>query len=171
MKKKKFNWFFNDPFYEEFERMRQEMEDMIEKMFSNTEENFFFSKPNSRVYGVSIRVGKDGKPVIREFGNVLDTKPQQVKSEEEPTEENLEDRKPLVDIFDEKDKLKIIAEMPGVEEKDVNLKATQKTLTISASNGEWKYNKKINLPAQVDPKSMKKKCRNGILEITLNKKK
>ena len=63
-------------------------------------------------YGYTMTTGPDGKPVVEEYGNV---KPDML-----PTENK---REPLIDtLVDEKEKtLKIVAEMPGVEKKDVSV--------------------------------------------------
>ena len=56
-------------------------------------------------YGYSVTVGPDGKPMVKEYGNV---RPGLL-----PTAES---REPLVDVIvDDKEKvLKLVAEMPGV---------------------------------------------------------
>ena len=71
----------------------------------------------------------------------------------------------IVDIFDEKDYIKIIAELPGVEEKDIKTKVEDNLLSISAK----KYYKEVNLPCSVKEK-IDAIYRNGILQIKLEKK-
>ncbi|MFQ6134989.1 MAG: archaeal heat shock protein Hsp20 [Nitrososphaerales archaeon] len=116
------------------------------------------------VYGYSVTVGPDGKPVIREFGNI---KPSL--RGREPVELS-DKREPLVDVFDEKDTVRVIAELPGVEKKDINLAVEGKTLTISV-DAPRKYYKKVDLPAEVDTEGTKASYKNGILEVTLKKPK
>lgn len=75
---------------------------------------------------------------------------------------------PLVDIFDEKDHIKVVAALPGVEEKDIKVDLTGAQLTISADTPDRKYHKEITLPA-VPKGETERIYRNGILGITLTK--
>ena len=71
-----------------------------------------------------------------------------------------------VDIFEEDNKLRVIAEMAGVNEKDVRLDLNEDTLIISANRGNLSYYKKVKLP-RVSKNINRKIYNNGILEITL----
>jgi len=109
-------------------------------------------------YGYTMTTGPDGRPVINEYGNV---KPDML-----PTENK---REPLIDtLVDEKEKtLKIIAEMPGVEKKDVNVVVgADKVIHIDAEHGEKKYHVKVPIKHDVDAESPKATYKNGILELT-----
>lgn len=114
------------------------------------------------VYGFSITIGPDGKPIIQEFGNVrkIRGKPSIV-----------EEREPLVDVFESENEVSVVAELPGVEKDKIDVKVTEdgKTLIISASNEKRKYYKEIELPARVDPSSAKASYKNGVLEVKLKK--
>ncbi len=78
-------------------------------------------------------------------------------------------REIIVDIFDEKDYIKIIAELPGVEEKDIKTKVEGNLLTISAKGTLKEYYKEVNLPCSVKEK-IDAIYKNGILQIKLEKK-
>jgi len=109
-------------------------------------------------YGYTMTTGPDGRPVINEYGNV---KPDML-----PTENK---REPLIDtLVDEKEKtLKIIAEMPGVEKKDVNVVVgADKVIHIDAEHGKKKYHVKVPIKHDVDAESPKATYKNGILELT-----
>lgn len=114
------------------------------------------------VYGFSITIGPDGKPIIREFGNV-----RKVKGKPEIVEE----REPLIDVFEKGDEITVIAEIPGVDKEKIDLKVTEdgRTLIIKASNEDRRYYKEVELPARVDPSSAKATYKNGILEVRLKK--
>jgi len=112
------------------------------------------------VYGFSIRTGLGGRPVIEQFGNIQET---------ETGPAVTETREPLVDVLDEGDRLVVIAELPGVEEKDIHLEVKSDILEIVASNRDRKYEKEVLLPSAVDPESLESSYRNGILEIRLAK--
>ncbi len=110
------------------------------------------SKKMKGMYGVSVRMGGDGMPRVDTFGRRPES----------------ETREPIVDVFDEDDRLQVIVELPGVEEKDISLELKDSTLYLTAGKGERKYKKEINLgiPVKGEPK---KQYKNGILEINLVK--
>jgi len=78
---------------------------------------------------------------------------------------------PPVDVFREAKEIVVVAEVPGVELADLELKVKDDVLSISTkSTARRNYLKKIELGSLVDEKSLKANCRNGILEIHLQKK-
>jgi len=111
------------------------------------------------VYGVSIRT-MAGKPVIETFGNIRETA-------KGPVVEEV--REPIVDVFDEEDHIRLIAELPGVSEDNIKIEVTGDILNLTASDTDKKYAKEILLPSKVNPQSLKNTYKNGILEITLKK--
>ncbi|RJS85739.1 Hsp20/alpha crystallin family protein [Candidatus Bathyarchaeota archaeon] len=118
------------------------------------------------VYGYSITIGPDGKPQIREFGNI---KP--ATGPGRPRIDIREEREPLVDVMETDGEVKVIAELPGVEKKDIKLHGTETSLTISVDTPQRKYYKEVELPVKVDPKKAKSSYKNGVLEVSLPKKK
>jgi HSP20 family protein len=118
------------------------------------------------VYGYSVTIGPDGKPKIREFGNV---KPETRMGR--PSIGISEKREPLVDIMETDDEISIVAELPGVEKEAIKLHGTENSLAISVDTPKRKYHKEVELPANVDPEKAKSSYKNGVLEITLPKKK
>jgi len=109
-------------------------------------------------YGYTMTTGPDGNPVVQEYGNV---KPDML-----PTENK---REPLIDtLVDEKEKtLKIVAEMPGVEKKDVSVVVgDDNVIHIDAERGEKNYHVKVPIKHKVDAESPKATYKNGILELT-----
>jgi len=73
-------------------------------------------------------------------------------------------KEPMVDVFDEKDHLRIIAELPGVAEKDIKTDLEKDILTIRINSAGWKPEHKVALPYAPQGK-LKKIFRNGFLEI------
>jgi len=72
------------------------------------------------------------------------------------------------DIFDEEDHIKVIAEIPGVEEEDINLSLQGNKLTISVDILDRKYHQELKLPCS--PKGeLEKSYKNGILEVKIKK--
>lgn len=123
-----------------------------------------FTSPSGQVkavYGVSVKTTVGGKPTVESFGNVKRTPKGPVVEEE---------REPLVDIFDEKDHVVVIAELPGVEEKQISTKLEGDILILSAAGGDRKYYKEVVLPKDVDTGTLQSKYKNGVLEFRINKK-
>lgn len=124
------------------------------------------------VYGYSMTIGPDGKPQIREFGNV---KPS-LKSEtpfgaKRPSLDVKEEREPLIDVISTDCEIKVVAEVPGVDKKDIKVYASEKALTIQVDTPERKYYKEVELPAPIDPKTARSVYKNGVLEVTATKAK
>ncbi len=112
-------------------------------------------------YGYSLTVGPDGKPVVKEYGNV-----------QPGLLQKSEAREPFVDVIvDNKEKvLKIVAEMPGVEKKDIKIEVVGRAVNLDAENGDKKYQTKIPIKQKVDEDSVKATYSNGILEVKFNLK-
>ena len=123
------------------------------------------------IYGYSVSLGPDGKPIIREFGNVKPSMKSEAFGGRRPGLEVKAEREPLVDTIEEDETIKVVAEVPGVEKDDIDLDCTEKTLTISVDSATKKYYKDIEFPSDVDPTSAQASYRNGVLEVTLNKTK
>jgi HSP20 family protein len=83
------------------------------------------------VYGFSIRT-LAGKPVIESFGNIRETA-------KGPVVEEV--REPMVDVFDEKDRILVIAELPGVSENEIKIEVAGDILNLAASDRDRKYAK------------------------------
>ena len=112
------------------------------------------------VYGFSVKFGVGGAPTVQSFGNVKGT-------EKGPTVEEV--REPIVDVFDEEKQIRVIAEMPGVEQEGIKVDLKDDILTINAESGDRKYSKEVLLPAKVVPDALSYSHKNGILEIKLSK--
>jgi HSP20 family protein len=112
------------------------------------------------VYGFSIKTVVGGKPVVETFGNIK-------KTPEGPVVE--EEREPLTDVFDEKDEVVIIAEIPGVSEDGISLDLKGDILGISAVGKNRKYHKEVLLPVQVKKETLSYSYKNGILEVRVKK--
>ena len=74
------------------------------------------------VYGYSMTVGPDGKPVIREFGNVKRGPSKEWKEAISDT------REPLVDVVEGDKEVRVIAELPGAKKQDIELTVDGKSL-------------------------------------------
>ncbi|MEW5767346.1 MAG: archaeal heat shock protein Hsp20 [bacterium] len=112
------------------------------------------------VFGFSVKTAVGGEPIVETFGNIK-------KSPQGPAVE--EEREPITDVFDEKEEVRVYAEMPGVKEEDIKLELKGDILEFSAHNGERKYYKELLLPAKVEPKTLTWSYKNGILEVKVKK--
>ncbi|MGB8657698.1 MAG: hypothetical protein WCE90_07930 [Candidatus Zixiibacteriota bacterium] len=77
-------------------------------------------------------------------------------------------KEPMVDVFEEKDHLKIIVELPGVADKDIKAGLDQKTLTLKINSPGWKPEHVTTLP-YAPSGQMKRALKNGVLEIKVGK--
>ena len=112
------------------------------------------------VYGYSVTIGPDGKPVVREFGNVRS-------GEDRPSKAIQDKREPLVDVISSGTDVRVIAEMPGVNKEDINVTVNEKAMTISVDREDRGYYKRLELQGIVDPKGARSTYNNGILEVTI----
>jgi HSP20 family protein len=74
-----------------------------------------------------------------------------------------------VDVYDEGDELRLVADLPGVRKEAVELKCDGEILTITAAGDRREYDERIRLPARVDEHSATASFNNGILQVTLDK--
>jgi len=122
------------------------------------------------IYGFSIRTGIGERPKIQTFGNIRPIKKEVGVKEAKPEFKVTETREPIVDVFDEKDYILIVAELPGINEKEIktNLKGDIFILE-TGEEGKRKYYKEILLPSKVSPETEERTYKNGVLEIKFKK--
>jgi HSP20 family protein len=118
------------------------------------------------VYGYSVKIGPDGKPTVREFGNLKPGKG----GEGQPSLDLQDIREPLVDVIEEENAVKVLAELPGVNKEDISLFLSDNVLTINVDTPERRYHKELSLPGEVDESSARSTYTNGILETVLTKR-
>jgi HSP20 family protein len=77
---------------------------------------------------------------------------------------------PPVDVFQEAEEVMIVADVPGAELADLELRVQDDVLALSTRPAARRsYRKEIKLGCRVDKDSLKASCRNGILEVHLRK--
>jgi len=147
-----------NPFFDlfgDFSKMDDMFNEQFERIFKELEKGG--GKPLT--YGVSIKVGPDGKPIVQEFGDMQPTRKEiQVKDA----------REPLVDVIEHNSEIDVLAELPGVEKKNIELDASDGTLTINVPK---KFFKEVELPVNVKEDDIKAHYKNGVLTVRLKKKK
>ena len=112
------------------------------------------------VFGFSIKTAVGGKPVVEPFGNIKKTPSGPVVKEE---------RDPLIDVFDEKDEVVIMAEMPGVDKEGVTVSLKGDILEISGAGKNRKYYKEVLLTMGLKPETLTHSYNNGVLEVKIKK--
>lgn len=152
-KRKRFDFFFD------FERI-EEMMDALMRDFM--EEPSFREMPRKKplTMGFSFRFDQSGRPVMQRFGNIKVTPEKKLA---------VQAREPLVDINKTDKEIIVTAELPGVEEKDLDLKVEKNKLIIKARPD--KFYKEIALEENIDTKKFKTSFKNGVLEVVLKPKK
>jgi len=122
--------------------------------------------PLKRTGGITSQMPRGIPPGIK--GKSFNRKPfVKHRSEIKPSPPPVPRERPI-DIFDEKDYLKIIAEIPGVDEKDIKLNLQGDKLTISTDIPDRKYHQELKLPFDPHGK-IEKSYKNGILEVKIQK--
>ena len=92
---------------------------------------------------------------------------------------------PVVDMYDEDDKIVIKAELPGMEKKDITVDVKDRVLTISGERNFdnevkeenyyrreracGKFQRAFSLPADVDSDTIKADFKDGLLKIEVPK--
>ena len=152
--------FLNDEFDNLFRRMSRPFMNM-DDIFEEFKDSGNLQTYGPYYYGYTMTIGPDGKPVVKEYGNV---KPALL-----PTSDV---REPFVDVLiDDKEKvLKLVAEMPGVEKKDIKIVVEGRIVNLDAEHGEKKYSAKVPIRQKVDEDSVKATYANGILEVRFKMK-
>ncbi len=77
--------------------------------------------------------------------------------------------KPLIDIFQEKNWITIVAEIAGFNKETLKIHVKDQKLTLSAKAKDRRYYKSLNLPKVVIPNTVHTTFKNGVLEIKLKK--
>lgn len=115
------------------------------------------------VYGYTMGIGRNGRPQIREFGNIRSP----LNFCHQPA--ILAEREPLVQIDTTDKEVKITVEMPGVSKEKIRINTYDKYVEIKSEDPNRKYYKTIEVPQDIDIESGKSKYNNGILEIIFKK--
>ena len=182
------DWFSNLP--RQFEQMRREMERMFQEQFTDIDETKIpkdlvkeYQTPEGAkvrevgplVYGYSMTVGSDGRPKVREFGNARSLFGSRGISGASTTTSSRPltagEIEPLSDITTTDKEVKVVVEMPGIDKKDIKIRAYDSSVEISTINtAQRKYKSVIELPPEADAETVKSTYNNGILEIAFKKK-
>lgn len=178
---------FNRDAFSDFENIHEEMNRMFD-VFNNISNNApkelvreYETKEGGKirevgpiVYGYSMTIGPDGKPQVREFGNIKSLGDNAVKkiTQSDNLSQLSAEREPLVDVNMTDKEVKVVVEMPGIRKEDIKIKAYDSQVEVTTSkDAQRKYHKNIELPEQAEIETARSVYNNGILEITFDKKK
>ncbi|NIO37475.1 Hsp20 family protein [Candidatus Bathyarchaeota archaeon] len=75
----------------------------------------------------------------------------------------------LIDIFEEHDRITVVAEFAGFKEESLEIQLKGQRLVLSAENLDERYFKTVSLPEEVVPRSLCTSCRNGVLKVQFEK--
>lgn len=155
-----------------FSKLLGGMTDFLDKMEKLAETGAEVQRegrtPEGRgAYRVSMKVGGLGDPGGQGYKVEPVAKPRRDRDAAQPPLD--EAREPLVDVFDEGERLVIVAEMPGVEPEDVHVDLTGRALTLNAERADRKYHKSIEVPEGIRRDGLSVSSRNGIIQISAAK--
>lgn len=90
-----------------------------------------------------------------------------------------------INIMEDNGKVVLTADMPGVQKEDINLKADETGLELSAESSQEvkeenekylrrerstrKYSRRVSWPTEIDPESLKAKYEDGVLTVEAEK--
>jgi HSP20 family protein len=167
------DWYSDMP--RQFEQMRRQMERMFDETKIpkdlvkeyQTSEGAKVREVGPLVYGYSMTVGPDGRPKVREFGNIRS--PTRVGFANRPLISG--ETEPLADVTTTDKDIKVVVEMPGIEKKDIKISARDGAVEVfTVETAQRKYRKIIEVPSEADIETARSTYKNGILEIVFNKK-
>jgi len=163
-----------------FDDFRREMEEEFEGIFRDIERNVpenlvkeYQTEDGGKVreigplvYGSTTTIGPDGKPVVREFGNV---RPSGSRGSPYSRTTILSERQPLSQVSSTDNQVVVTVELPGVAKEHIRINAYDNQVEVSTDDPKRKYREVIDLPMGVDLESVKSTFTNGLLEIKFNR--
>jgi HSP20 family protein len=138
----------------------EDINSFINKLFNEMIEEQGLPASPGAVYKFDISVNQNGITITPNTPPSAQGQVQSVK---------VEDKEPLVDVMDNKDGVVVIAELPGIEKKQIELHADHERVSIKADSGKSIYSKLITLPSKIDPTSASATYNSGVLEVTFKK--
>jgi HSP20 family protein len=170
--------------FAEFDQIRRQMERGFEEQFGDIQTKTpkelvrEYETPEGRkvkefgpfVYGHSMTIGPDGKPKVREFGNIKSPLRNRIGADSFTKPLISSEREPLTDMITTDKEVKVVVELPGVNKENIKVNAYDNTVEVTTVDSERKYHEVIEIPPETDIETAKSTYKNGILEIIFNKK-
>ncbi len=179
---RRLNWFARENPFREIYDVRRAMEKMFEESLKEmetiapkdlvreyeTSEGRKMKEFGPLVYGYTMTIGPDGKPRVKEFGNM---KPPHTLGPGSVAKPLISDeREPLVDVITTDKEVKVTVEMPGVTKENIKINAYEDQVEVKSEDPQIKYHRSIDIPPEADIETVKSTYKNGILEIIFKKK-
>lgn len=178
--------FFGFPdIFKEFDEMRREMERGFENAFKNIQDQApkdlvkEYQTPGGGkvreygpfIYGYSMTVGPDGKPKVREFGNVRSPFNIGTRADFFTRPFISSEREPLAHITTTDNEVKVAIEVPGVSKENIKINVYDNSLEVTTTGTEQrKYHEVIQIPPQTNIETATSTYKNGVLEVVFKKK-
>ncbi len=165
--------FGNFDIFKKFVKKSQgEFDEILKKIRSGAMKGIWeikeINEPGVKGYAIQGRFGTDETADPFEPLKPLKRRPLPENPFEVPKTALKEVREPLVDVFEESNAIKIYAELPGEEKDDIKVNIAGDKIEIKAEN----FYKIANLPStHLAIESMSSEYKNGVLEITIPKRK
>jgi HSP20 family protein len=168
-----------------FDDMRREMQKEFEDAFKNIQDTApkdlvkeYQTPAGDKVreygpfiYGYSMTVGPDGKPKVKEFGNVKSPFSIGTRADWFTRPLISSEREPLADITTTDKEVKVAVEMPGVRKENIKINVYDNSLEVTTAGTEdRKYHEVIKIPPETDIETATSSYKNGILEVVFKKK-
>jgi HSP20 family protein len=109
------------------------------------------------VMGVRVQTG---------IGGITETVRERVEAvQSEPEEDPSEVRRPAVDVYEEDQHVRVVAEMPGVGKDDLAVTVEDGALVLSAETDRHRYWRAVSLPEPVASDEYTLRVQNGLVEL------
>jgi membrane associated rhomboid family serine protease len=74
---------------------------------------------------------------------------------------------PLVDVLVDEDRVTVLANLPGLDPKDIKIEVSEREVVISSDYMDMKFFRQVSLPVPVKPRVENLLYRNGVLSFTM----
>jgi HSP20 family protein len=74
-----------------------------------------------------------------------------------------------LDVYEDDDAIRVVADIPGVDQDAIDLKCDGEVLTLDAAGEIREYSERVRLPVRVDEHSAEASYNNGILEVRFDR--
>ncbi len=165
---------FSDRFVEKLQRRMSKIEEAIKSgKLKGDWEVERIDKPGTKGYIIRGHFWTDEPSnLIEPFDPFGSLRPRRRPTPESPfkvpSDASKEIRDPLTDVFEEENAVRVYVELPGEEENDIKLDFKEGKVEVTAK----RFHKMIELPTgNIDKEKVTSKYRNGVLELTIPRKK
>jgi len=130
-----------------------------------------WKRSRKHVKWLDLAMGKNRSRIPRatDLGTARIIHPPYYRSSNNYVKRKWKEPKPLIDIFQEKNWITVVAEIAGFNRETLKINVKDQKITLSAKAKNRRYYKSLNLPKVVVPNAVHTTYKNGVLEIKLRK--